>query len=203
MSVTGHILAPAMTAFPYLVHLGPNPPEWIVYLLHLDPPYKHAAHYLGSTPDLERRLSEHGGPYGSPLLLAQKRAGGSWHLVRTWAGGKQKESWLKSNNGKRYCPECSPHPRPGINTRPRQRVTRNQRRREQHAAATAIEQPARIPLALDVWLTERTPVPVPPGERLTSGALASELRALDGVEARWPSQAPACLYGADTARGYR
>ena len=165
MTITSQIVSrPA--AFPYLQHLGSMQPGMIVcYLLHLDPPYRHAGHYLGSTEDLERRLSEHGGPHGSPLLLAQKRAGGSWYLVRTWVGTRNKESELKSNNGKRYCPECTEHPRPGINTVFRQRKTRNQRRRE-HQEALALQEPVRIPLALELWLAERTPVAVSDAEWL-------------------------------------
>jgi hypothetical protein len=192
----------ARQPFPYFEHLGLCPPM-VVYLLHLDPPYKHAAHYLGSTDDLQRRLSQHGGTHGSPLLLAQKQAGGSWHLVRTWAGGKQKESWLKSNNGKRYCPECTSHPLPGLNTQPRQRKTRNQRRQQQQAAALAAQTPERISVWLDLWHRERIPVPVPAEEWLTPDALADELRAMDAVEANWSRQVPVGLYAADASGGYR
>jgi hypothetical protein len=156
---------PTGLAFAYLEHLV-SPLSEFVYLLHLDPAYKHAAHYLGSAEDLERRLSQHGGPDGARLLLVQRQAGGTWHLVRTWAGGKQKESELKSNNGKRYCPECTTHPLPGINTVPRQRKTRNQRRQEQQTAATAALEPVRIP----DWLIERTPVPVTDEEWLAAAA---------------------------------
>lgn len=165
MTITSD-LASRPAAFPYLQHLGSLQPGMIVcYLLHLDPPFKHAGHYLGSTEHLQRRLSEHGGPHGSPLLLAQKQAGGSWHLVRTWIGTRNKESELKSNNGKRYCPECTEHPLPGINTVPRQRKTRNQRRREQKEALAA-QKPERMPLALELWLAERTPVAVTEAEWL-------------------------------------
>jgi hypothetical protein len=164
---------PTHPPITYLEHLSSPQPGMIVsYLLHLDPPYRHAGHYLGSTPDLERRLSEHGGLHGSPLLLAQKRAGGSWHLVRTWVGSRQKESELKSNNGKRYCPECSEHPRPGINTVPRQRKTRNQRRLQQETIA--IQKPERIPLALDLWRAERVPVAVTEAEWLDELKLACQ-----------------------------
>jgi predicted GIY-YIG superfamily endonuclease len=152
-----------LASFTCLEHLGTPLPE-IVYLLHLDPPYRWAAHYMGSTDDLERRLSEHGGPDGARLLLVQKQAGGSWHLVRTWAGGRQKESELKSNNGKRYCPECTQRPLPGINTVYRHRKTRNQRRREQLAVALAACEPEPVPL----WVIERTPVPVTDDEWLAN-----------------------------------
>jgi predicted GIY-YIG superfamily endonuclease len=43
-----------------------------IYLLHLDPKYRHAAHYVGFTPeeDVTRRVSEHlaGGAKASPLV---------------------------------------------------------------------------------------------------------------------------------------
>jgi len=44
-----------------------------VYILHLDPPYKHAAHYSGFSPEaadgVQARVAEHaaGGPTGAPL----------------------------------------------------------------------------------------------------------------------------------------
>src|SRR5215472_3716865 len=137
--------------FVYLEHLGLSAPQMVVYLYHLDPPYKHAAHYLGSTDDLDRRDAEHGGPHGARLLQVQKQAGGTWHLVRTWAGGRQKESELKSNNGKRYCPECTPRPLPGINTQHRVRKTRCQRAQDKQRRDA--QQQVRTPL----WLLERTP----------------------------------------------
>ena len=33
--------------------------------------------------------------------------------MRTWAGGRLKERALKMQSGKRYCPECTEHPRAG------------------------------------------------------------------------------------------
>src|ERR1700758_320227 len=99
--------------FKLRVDLGKNPPKKIVYLYHLDPPYKHAKHYLGKTDDFSRRDAEHGGPHGARLLQVQKEAGGTWHLVRTWRGGAKKERALKTTSGAQYCPECTPNPRSG------------------------------------------------------------------------------------------
>lgn len=99
--------------FKLRVDLGKRPPKRIVYLYHLDPPYKHAKHYLGKTDDFNRRDAEHGGPHGARLLQVQKEAGGSWHLVRTWRGGGRKERALKTVSGAQYCPECTPNPRSG------------------------------------------------------------------------------------------
>jgi hypothetical protein len=127
----------------------------------------------------------------------QRQAGGTWHLVRTWAGGRQKESELKSNNGKRYCPECTKHPRPGINTVPRQRKTRHQRAQERQAreAQETTQQP-RTPL----WLIERTAVPVTDDHSSDDGALAEVITAL---EAEWRQHASAGLCGLGLAGGHR
>jgi hypothetical protein len=183
--------------FSYLEHLGLPAPQQVVYLYHLDPPYKHAAHYLGSTDDFARRDAEQGGPHGARLLQVQKEAGGTWHLVRTWAGGRQKESELKSNNGKRYCPECTEHPRPGINTVPRARKTRHQRAQDQQQReAQDNKQQQRTPL----WLIERTAVPVTESPSPDEAALAEVISAL---EAEWHQRPSAALYGTHAAGGYR
>jgi predicted GIY-YIG superfamily endonuclease len=184
-------------AFSYLEHLGPHRPEMIVYLYHLDPPYKHAAHYMGSTDDFDRRDAEHGGPHGARLLQVQKEAGGTWHLVRTWAGGRQKENELKSNAGKRYCPECTKHPLPGIHTVPRKRKTRHQRAQEQQRRYFP-ESQQQQPMPL--WLTERTAVPVTEEQTLQDAALADVISAL---ETEWCQQAPTGLCGYQVAGGYR
>jgi len=183
--------------FRYLEHLGLPAPQMVVYLYHLDPPYKHAAHYLGSTDDLDRRDAEHGGTHGARLLQVQKRAGGTWHLVRTWIGGRQKESELKSNNGKRYCPECTKHPLPGINTVPRQRKTRCQRAQEQLVReAHEAKQQLRTPL----WLIERTAVPVT-GELSPGDATLAQV--ITALEDQWRQHASAGRYGLGLAGGHR
>jgi hypothetical protein len=182
--------------FPYLEHLLLPPLTPVVYLYHLDPPYKHAAHYLGSTEDFARRDAEHGGPCGARLLQVQKQAGGTWHLVRTWAGGRQKESELKSNSGKRYCPDCTTRPLPGINTVPRARKTRHQRAQDKQHRDTHQQQLVRTPL----WLLERTPVPVTEPPTPQDAALAEVISAL---EAEWGQQAPQRLYHRRMAGGYR
>jgi predicted GIY-YIG superfamily endonuclease len=85
----------------------------LVYLLHLDPPYKHARHYLGSTSDLVARLEAHRAGRGARLMEVVKQAGGSFHLVRTWPGGKTREREIKDRHDMpRLCPECSPQPQP-------------------------------------------------------------------------------------------
>jgi hypothetical protein len=98
------------------------------YLVHLDPPLKHARHYLGFAEGdgLESRLADHGGPNGARLLAAQKAAGGTWRLVRTWPGTTRKtERQIKNTRHvPHYCPECQPQRSAG------RRVARQARRKE-------------------------------------------------------------------------
>jgi predicted GIY-YIG superfamily endonuclease len=86
--------------------------QW-TYLVHLDPAYRHAKHYLGSTSDLEARLEAHRAGRGARLMEVVKQAGGSFHLVRTWPGGKTREREIKDRHDMpRLCPDCSPQPQP-------------------------------------------------------------------------------------------
>jgi hypothetical protein len=82
------------------------------YLLHLDPPYKHARHYVGFAEGdaLDARLADHGGPHGARLLAAQKAAGGTWYLTRTWPGTTRAfERRVKDTRAvPHYCPDCQP-----------------------------------------------------------------------------------------------
>lgn len=81
-----------------------------LYLLHFDPPYRHAGHYLGFALDVERRVREHlrSGPRSSPLVRAALAAGSVVTLARTWEGGDRTlERRLKRWNGHaRLCPLC-------------------------------------------------------------------------------------------------
>jgi hypothetical protein len=111
MSSRGKVMG---VGFQQFVHGGPGEPDEICYLYHLDPPYKHAGHYLGTTElGVEERDKYHSAGIGARLLEVQKEHGGAWHLVRTWEGGRLKERALKMQSGKRYCPECTEHPRAG------------------------------------------------------------------------------------------
>lgn len=80
------------------------------YLLHFDPPYKHARHYLGWADDIERRVREHlsAGSKASPLVRAALAAGCKVRLARVWAAYSR--DWERSTkNGRnvpRLCPEC-------------------------------------------------------------------------------------------------
>ena len=100
-----------------------------VYLVHLDPPYKHAAHYTGSAEDLAQRLRQHGTGDGARLLEVQRQAGGSWHVARTWPGGQAEEYALKrARMAARICPTCSPGTRRGSLTDIRRSAERDHAR---------------------------------------------------------------------------
>lgn len=79
----------------------------IVYLVHLLSPLKHARHYLGTTTDIARRMSEHLQGRGSAFLRAANAAGIRYEVVRTWSSGRAKERELKrQHNAPRLCPLC-------------------------------------------------------------------------------------------------
>ena len=82
-----------------------------VYLLHIEPPYRHAAHYTGYAQDGDpaRRLEEHKRGRGSPLVYAAVGAGCEVSVVRTWQGGRVLERRLKKRkNAPCLCPRCNP-----------------------------------------------------------------------------------------------
>ena len=65
--------------FAQFVHGGPDEPDEICYLYHLDPPLKHAQHYLGTT---ELGIEERGSPGigGARLLesISRMAVAGTW-----------------------------------------------------------------------------------------------------------------------------
>jgi predicted GIY-YIG superfamily endonuclease len=85
-----------------------------VYLLHLDPPVKHARHYVGYTSKgVEQRLEAHRAGRGARLLEVVKEAGGTFRLTRTWPGSRALERAIKDRkNAPKLCPECTPQPLP-------------------------------------------------------------------------------------------
>jgi hypothetical protein len=99
--------------FPHLDPASDGQAAW-AYLLHLEPAYKQAAHYLGSACGLAARLRQHGTSEGARLLQVQREAGGSFVLARTWPGGRAVETYLKAQKqGSRLCPLCCPATRRG------------------------------------------------------------------------------------------
>ena len=80
-----------------------------IYLLHIEPPYKHARHYLGFTENgVEVRLAEHRAGRGARLTQVAVDAGCQLMLVRTWEGDRTQERKFKNqNHAPRFCPVCN------------------------------------------------------------------------------------------------
>lgn len=81
-----------------------------VYLLHFDPPYRHAAHYTGSTRRgrvMERWL-EHWRGQGGRLCAIARAAGVRLRMARVWCDVPASfERSLKKRHGAwRFCPIC-------------------------------------------------------------------------------------------------
>jgi predicted GIY-YIG superfamily endonuclease len=80
----------------------------VVYLLHLEPAYRHARHYLGWTAgDVDARLATHLRGDGSPLIRAAVAAGVDVQLAATYPGSRQLERRLKRwHKTSQFCPTC-------------------------------------------------------------------------------------------------
>ena len=80
-----------------------------LYLLHFDPPYKHAGHYLGWAKDIDARLGAHMRGTGARLVAVAVAAGCRVELVRVWGGWTRKdEARLKKQGSRaRLCPICA------------------------------------------------------------------------------------------------
>jgi predicted GIY-YIG superfamily endonuclease len=81
----------------------------MLYLLHFDPRYRHAGHYLGYTEDLPKRFAMHLQGKGSPLVKAAVNHGSRIILVRIWAEDGNAEQEIKRvvRSGVRLCPVCN------------------------------------------------------------------------------------------------
>lgn len=89
-----------------------------VYLLHYERPIGNpenkraqAQHYIGSTPDLERRLRQHrSGRSGAGIVAAFHQQGIKFRVARTWEreDGRDFERHLKTHykNARLLCPVC-------------------------------------------------------------------------------------------------
>lgn len=80
-----------------------------VYLLHFEPSYKHAAHYLGYADDVAPRVHAHQHGRGARLTQVAYAAGVTMILVRIWQDGdRTTERKLKNrHNSGQLCPICS------------------------------------------------------------------------------------------------
>jgi hypothetical protein len=82
-----------------------------VYLIHIEPAYKHAAHYIGYTTrnDVDERIEEHRTGRGAVLCRAAVNAGSELKLARVWLGVPRKyENRLKGRSARPLCPICNP-----------------------------------------------------------------------------------------------
>jgi hypothetical protein len=86
-----------------------------IYLLHFETGIQcrpnarasHARHYIGWAYNLDRRIKEHRGGYGSKLLAECKRLGINFVVVRTWRGTRTDERRLHNRkDSPRMCPIC-------------------------------------------------------------------------------------------------
>lgn len=86
----------------------------MLYLIHFDRPYHHAAHYFGYCADgrVQERLAEHRSGHGSKLLRAVVAAGIAFEVVRTMPGDRKDERTIKrQRHTARFCPVCQKKPR--------------------------------------------------------------------------------------------
>jgi hypothetical protein len=83
-----------------------------VYVLHFEPAYKHARHYIGWTAgdDVTTRLRVHLQGRGSPLIRAAVAAGVDVQLAATYQGTRYLERRLKRwHKTSQFCAICSEH----------------------------------------------------------------------------------------------
>lgn len=93
-----------------------GPKQMSVYLLHFDPRYQHAGHYIGFCQDdsPERRFEHHMAGRGSPLVKAAIAAGSRVHVAQFFPGASRTfERKLKNwGSARKWCPAC------GVGSRP-------------------------------------------------------------------------------------
>jgi hypothetical protein len=88
-----------------------------VYIPHLDPPYKHAAHYsgfgTGKTGGAAARVADQaaGGSAAARLMQVQHEAGGTFRIGRVWHGvTREREVRVKESSAAKYCLICRGQP---------------------------------------------------------------------------------------------
>lgn len=79
-----------------------------IYLIHFDPAYKHAKHYLGYADDIEPRLHAHLHGRGARLTQVARDAGCTLLLVRIWENEDRKTERKFKNRSHvpLLCPIC-------------------------------------------------------------------------------------------------
>ena len=80
-----------------------------VYVLHFDPPYKQAKHYIGYTRIGKRRIERHIAGHGSPLIRAAVAAGCTIIIAHWYRDGTRAfERQLKNKKSTpRWCDCCN------------------------------------------------------------------------------------------------
>jgi predicted GIY-YIG superfamily endonuclease len=83
-----------------------------IYLIHLDPPYKHAKHYLGYADDIEPRIRAHSLGRGARLTQVARDAGIIMILVRIWEGADRttERKFKNRSHVPMLCPICQGEP---------------------------------------------------------------------------------------------
>lgn len=80
-----------------------------LYLIHIEPAFRHAQHYLGYTgkESVEQRLERHLKGDGANMLRHAVAAGCALTVVRTWPkGSRSEERRLKGRSLRPLCPVC-------------------------------------------------------------------------------------------------
>jgi hypothetical protein len=79
-----------------------------VDVLHFEPAYRHARHYIGwTTGAVDARLQTHLEGRGSPLIRAAAAVGVDVQLVATYPGSRALERRLKRwHKTGQFCPTC-------------------------------------------------------------------------------------------------
>lgn len=79
-----------------------------IYLIHFDPAYKHAKHYLGYADDIEPRIYAHLLGRGARLTQVARDAGITLILVRIWEGGDRtmERKFKNRSHVPMLCPIC-------------------------------------------------------------------------------------------------
>jgi hypothetical protein len=84
----------------------------MVYLIHFEPAYKHARHYLGYCEDsrLGKRIEEHEAGRGARLTQVAVGAGCFLEVVRLWPGASRRDErrMKRWRMAPRLCPICNP-----------------------------------------------------------------------------------------------
>lgn len=82
----------------------------VCYLLHFEPRYKHAGHYIGYSEHLKKRVEHHRNGTGANLTKYASRAGSELIVARVWkkASRETERALKKSKHHSRLCPICNP-----------------------------------------------------------------------------------------------